>query len=59
MTGPVNLTGSVLCRTEAELYPLLTDEIGAIDGIQSAEISPVMRRVKQAGTILRGPRLRL
>jgi DNA-binding Lrp family transcriptional regulator len=59
VTGPVNLTGSVLCRTEAELYSLLTDEIGAIDGIQSAEISPVMRRVKQAGTILRGPRLRL
>jgi DNA-binding Lrp family transcriptional regulator len=59
VTGPANLTGSVLCRTEAELYSLLTHEIGSIEGIQSAEISPVMRRVKQAGTILRGPRLRL
>jgi DNA-binding Lrp family transcriptional regulator len=59
VTGPANLTGSVLCRTETELYSLLTDEIGSIDGIHTAEISPVIRRVKQAGTILRGPRLRL
>jgi DNA-binding Lrp family transcriptional regulator len=59
VTGPDNLTGAVLCRTEAELYSLLTEEIGQIEGIQTAEITPVIRRIKQAGTILRGPRLRL
>jgi DNA-binding Lrp family transcriptional regulator len=59
VTGPANLTGSVLCRSTSELYSLLTHEIGAIDGVQSVEISPVIRRVKQAGTVLRGPRLRM
>jgi DNA-binding Lrp family transcriptional regulator len=59
VTGPANLTGSVLCRSETELYSLLTDEIGSIDGVHAAEISPVMRRIKQAGTVLRGSRLRL
>jgi DNA-binding Lrp family transcriptional regulator len=59
VTGPANLTGSVICHTDAELYALLTDEIGSIDGVHSAEISPVIRRVKQAGTVLHGSRLRL
>ena len=58
-SGPANLTTSVVCRSEAELYALLTDEIGAIDSIHSAEVSPVLRRVKQAGTVLRGTRLQL
>jgi DNA-binding Lrp family transcriptional regulator len=59
VTGPANLTGSVLCRSDVELYSLLTNDIGSIDGVHSAEISPVIRRVKQAGTVLRGPRLRV
>jgi DNA-binding Lrp family transcriptional regulator len=59
VTGAVNLTGSVVCRSDAELYSLLTDEIGSIEGVHSAEISPVIRRIKQAGTVLRGARLRL
>jgi DNA-binding Lrp family transcriptional regulator len=59
VTGAVNLTGAVVCHSDAELYSLLTDEIGSIAGVHSAEISPVIRRIKQAGTVLRGARLRL
>jgi Lrp/AsnC ligand binding domain len=58
VTGPANLTGSVICRSDVELYALLTDEIGSIDGVHTAEISPVIRRIKQAGTVLQGSRLR-
>ena len=59
VSGAANLGASVVCRSAAELYGLLTDEIGAIDSIHSAEVSPVIRRVKQAGTVLQGTRLRL
>jgi Lrp/AsnC ligand binding domain len=59
VSGPANLATSVVCRSETELYGLLTHEIGAIDSIHSAEVSPVIRRVKQAGTVLRGTRLQL
>jgi hypothetical protein len=59
VSGPANLAASVVCRSNTELYGLLTDEIGAIRSIHSAEVSPVIRRIKQAGTVLHGPRLRL
>ncbi len=59
VSGPANLAVSVVCRSANELYGLLTDEIGAIDSIHSAEVSPVIRRVKQAATALRGTRLQL
>jgi DNA-binding Lrp family transcriptional regulator len=59
VSGPANLTASVVCRSSTELYALLTNQIGAIDSVRSAEVSPVIRRVKQAGTVLHGARLRL
>jgi DNA-binding Lrp family transcriptional regulator len=59
VTGPANVAASVVCRSAGELYDLLTVEIGAIQAIRSAEASPVIRRVKQAGTVLSGARLRL
>lgn len=59
VTGPSNLMTVVVCRSATELYTLVTDEIGAIDSIRSAEVSPLVRRVKQAGTVLHGHRLRL
>jgi DNA-binding Lrp family transcriptional regulator len=57
VSGPANLTASLVCRSEAELYALLTDEVGAIDAVRAAEVSPVIRRIKQAGTVLHGTRL--
>jgi DNA-binding Lrp family transcriptional regulator len=59
VSGQANLTASLVCRSAAELYGLLTDEIGAIEPIRTAEVTPVMRRIKQAGTVLHGTRLRL
>jgi DNA-binding Lrp family transcriptional regulator len=59
VSGPANLTASLVCRSETELYSLLTDEVGAIDAVRAAEVSPVIRRIKQAGTVLRGTRLSL
>jgi DNA-binding Lrp family transcriptional regulator len=57
VSGPANLTASLVCRSETELYALLTDEVGAIDAVRAAEVSPVIRRIKQAGTVLHGARL--
>lgn len=57
VTGPHNLTAAVSCRDHSELYRLLTDRIGTIPGIQSIEVSPRMRTVKEAGTLVEGNRL--
>lgn len=54
VSGPANLFASVVCRDTAELYEYLSEEIGAIDAVRSAELSPVLRRIKQASSIVRG-----
>jgi len=35
----------------------VTTRIGAAPGVRQLEISPILRRVKQAGTWMDGPRL--
>ena len=35
----------------------MTVKVGAIDGVQNMEISPVLRRLKQAGALVDGDRL--
>lgn len=57
VTGPANLMANVVCRNSQELYRYLTHDIGALDGVSSAELTPVIRRIKQAGTIMEGARL--
>jgi DNA-binding Lrp family transcriptional regulator len=57
ITGPANLMASVVCRDTAELYEYVSKEIGAIDAVRGVESSLVLRRVKQAGTIMEGSRL--
>jgi DNA-binding Lrp family transcriptional regulator len=59
VTGPANLAAALVGRSPTELYDLVTDELGAIESIRSAEVSPLIRRVKQAGTVLHGYRFRL
>jgi DNA-binding Lrp family transcriptional regulator len=56
VSGPSNLFASVVCRDTSELYAYLGHEIGAIDAVRATELSPVIRRVKQAGSILQGAR---
>ncbi len=57
ITGSANLTASVTCRDLDALYTFLITRVGAIEGVQSMEVSPVLRRVKQAGALTRGDRL--
>lgn len=59
VTGPANLAAALVGRSATELYDLVTDELGAIESIRCAEVSPLIRRVKQAGTVLHGHRFRL
>lgn len=57
ITGPQNITASILCRDVSDLYRFATAKVGAIPGVQTMEISPVLRHVKQAGALTTGDRL--
>lgn len=57
VTGSANLVASVLCRDSEALYEYVTTKVGAVAGVRQVEISPVLRRVKQAGTLMDGLRL--
>ena len=57
ITGACNLIAAVICRDTEALYRYVTIRIGAAPGVRQLEISPILRRVKQAGTWMDGPRL--
>jgi DNA-binding Lrp family transcriptional regulator len=57
VTGPANLLASVITRDTDGLYRYVTEQLGGLDGVERAEVAPVFRRVKQAGSIVRGARL--
>ncbi len=57
ISGRANVVASVTCRSLSDLYRYVTERVGAIDGVQSFEVSPVLRRLKQAGTLVDGDRL--
>jgi len=57
ITGACNLIAAVICRDTEALYRYVTTRIGAAPGVRQLEISPILRRVKQAGTWMDGPRL--
>jgi DNA-binding Lrp family transcriptional regulator len=48
-TGRSNLTVSVVCRDEPDLFRYLTTRIGALPYISDVETGPIMRTVKRAG----------
>ncbi|MET7401785.1 AsnC family transcriptional regulator [Dactylosporangium sp. NPDC005572] len=52
ITGPANVTASVVCTDLDELYDYLAVRIGALAGVTATETAPVVRRVKGAGTLL-------
>ncbi len=54
VTGPANLAASLLCTSLEHLYDYLTTRIAAIPAIQSVETSPMLQRVKQAESLMRG-----
>ena len=57
ITGAANLMTALVCRDSADLYRYVTTDVGAIETVRQVEISPVLRRLKQAGTLMAGPRL--
>ena len=57
ISGPANLAAWVVARDTADLYRYLTGRIGAIAAIRAVEVAPVLRRFKQAGTLMDGLRL--
>jgi DNA-binding Lrp family transcriptional regulator len=56
LTGPANLLVAVVARDNAHLYRFITEQVGSLP-VQSMETSPVLRRVKQAGSRMDGLRL--
>jgi hypothetical protein len=59
LTGAANVMTAVNCRDSDALYTYVTTKVGALPAIRAAEIVPVLRRVKQAGTQVRNERLQI
>lgn len=57
VTGPANLIAVVVTSTLEDAYRFVTTELAAIAGITGYELSPQLRRIKQAGALLAGDRL--
>ena len=57
ITGRHNMYLAALCRDVPSLYQFVSERIGAITGITSMEVTPTLRTVKQAGTLVGDGRL--
>ncbi|BEP15581.1 AsnC family transcriptional regulator [Acidothermaceae bacterium B102] len=57
VTGAANLLAVVTCKDAAALYTYVTTKVGALPAVRELEIVPTLRRVKQAGTLMRNGRL--
>ncbi|MFC0107829.1 Lrp/AsnC family transcriptional regulator [Kibdelosporangium aridum] len=57
VSGPHNIHAVAHCRDLDELFEFTSDRLGSLAGLQSMEVSPVLRHVKQASTLLSGDRL--
>ena len=57
VTGTSNLLASVVCRDIDALYQYVSTRVGALHGVRQVEVSPELMRLKQAGSLLDGPRL--
>jgi DNA-binding Lrp family transcriptional regulator len=56
-TGRNNLHAVIHCRDLDELFEFTSDRVGALPGVESADVSLIHRQVKQAGTLVAGNRL--
>lgn len=55
-TGPSNLAAMVVCRDADALYEYLARQLGGLQGVLSAEATPVTRHIKRSGALLRPAR---
>jgi hypothetical protein len=57
ITGRNNVYTVIQCRNLDELFEFTSDRVGALADVESADLSPIHRQVKQAGTLVTGNRL--
>jgi DNA-binding Lrp family transcriptional regulator len=57
-TGSTNLYVVAVMTDPALLYRFVNEELGGLDGVRQVEIIPILRWIKQAGTLVEGQRLR-
>jgi DNA-binding Lrp family transcriptional regulator len=57
VTGEASLLAAATCRDTEELYQLMTAGVGRIGEVQRLDVAPVIRRIKQAGSLMDGIRL--
>jgi DNA-binding Lrp family transcriptional regulator len=50
-TGPTNVQALVVCRDMPQFYRYLTEKLGPLDGVERIESEPLLRNVKQLGTV--------
>jgi DNA-binding Lrp family transcriptional regulator len=59
VSGSYNVHAVAHCRDLDELFEFTSDRMGSLSGLQTMEVSPVLRQIKQAGTLVSGERLRM
>ena len=57
VSGPYNIQAVAHCRDLDELFEFTSERVGSLAGLQSMEVSPILKQIKQAGTLLAGDRL--
>ncbi|GAA2649600.1 Lrp/AsnC family transcriptional regulator [Paractinoplanes durhamensis] len=50
-TGPTNVLALANCRDMPAFYRYLTEKLGSLDGVERIESEPLLRNVKQLGTV--------
>ncbi len=58
VTGGTNLAVVAVLEEPADLYRFVHADLGRLDGVQQVEIVPILRWIKQAGTLVERQRLR-
>ncbi|MGW4119672.1 Lrp/AsnC family transcriptional regulator [Nocardia sp. NPDC004711] len=57
ITGPANLTASLVCRDNAHLYRYVTERLGALPGLRDIEVTTALRVFKQSQTLVDAQKL--
>lgn len=50
-TGPTNVQALVICRNMPDFYRYVTEKLGSLDGVERIESEPLLRTLKQLGTV--------
>ncbi|WIM98685.1 Lrp/AsnC family transcriptional regulator [Actinoplanes oblitus] len=50
-TGPTNLQATAICPDMPAFYRYLTERMGTLDGVERIESAPVLKHVKQLGSV--------